>query len=153
MKQTIVTALLAIVLGISIVMLTGCKFGDWLVSDTGETVIQEAGELAGVVIGFENQGDIEKMVKKIDVLLLETNDAIKEAALQEAYKYVYARYGHNEKTAYLMMKASKLIGLVLNEGNLNFLANYKVEALDSFLVAFRNGLIAATPNYSKAIKR
>ena len=139
------------VIGVALFMLTGCF--DWLATDTGQTIIQEAGELAGVVIGFENQGDIENMVAKIDVLLLETNESIKETALQEAYKYVYARYGQNIQTAYLMTKASRLIGLVLDKGKLNFLENYKMESLDKFLVALRNGLIVAAPNYTKAIVR
>lgn len=134
-------------------LFTGCKFGDWLLTDTGSMVVNEAGELAGLITGFEKVEDIEKMIKKCDSLLLEKDEALKELALQEAYSYIYKRYGQNIQTAYLMSKATKLIGVILNEGKLEFLAGYKVEAMDKFIIAFRNGLSMATPRHTKFIRR
>lgn len=136
-----------LILMATLFLFSGCKFGDWIVTDTGSMVVDEAGELAGIVTGFENVEKIEEMIVKCDTLLLEKDKALKELALQEAYTIIYKKYGHNPQTAYLISKATKLIGVILNKGELEFLAGYKMDVMDQFIVAFRNGLSMATPRY------
>jgi len=140
-------------IALSVLFTTGCKFGDWLLTDTGSMVVKEAGELAGLVTGFEKVEDIDKLIAKCDSLLLEKNEALKELAIQEAYSLIYAKYGHNPQTAYLMSKATTLIGIVLKEGKLEFLAGYNPVWMDDFIVAFRNGLSLATPRHGRFIRR
>jgi len=153
MKKTITTALLAIVLGFAILFATGCKFDEWLLTPTGEAIVKKAGKVAGLVTGFENVAKINEMIEKCDALLLEKEEALKEAAIQTAYKYVYARYGHNVQTAMLLSEASEIIGIVLNGNKLEFLDGYNTKSLDMFIVAFRNGLSLATPKHGRFIRR
>ena len=152
MRRTLTTISLAIVLGLTI-LFTGCIFDEWLLTPTGEAVIKKAGKIAGLVTGFENVAKINEMIEKCDTLLLEKDEALKEAAIQTAYKYVYARYGHNVQTALLMSEASEIIGIVLNGNKLEFLDGYDSKAVDMFIVSFRNGLSLATPKHGKFLRR
>jgi len=141
---------LSVILSI-IFIFFGCTFfqglADYAATETGQLVVQEAGEIAGTIVGFEDQTKIEEHIAYCDQLLNETNENLKQAALEVAYVYIYRKYGHNAETAILLSKATKLLGLVVKGETIDFIEGYDRAGLDLFIKAFRDGLTLATPRF------
>jgi len=134
-------------------LFVGCTvLNEYIATDTGALVIKKAGKIAGIAVGFEKVEDIDKIIEYCDALLLEKDESLKKAALEYAYAYIYDRYGQNLQTALLMSEATDLIGIVLKDEKLSFLDNYNFEAMDMFVLAFRDGLSLATPRYKKLVR-
>jgi len=133
---------------------TGCPkaLTDFLATDAGALVASQAAELAGMVIGFENQDDVVKIVDYCDTLLKEKEETLKQAAMEAGAEYIYSKYGHNLQTALFVKKAFDLIGIVVIDGKLNFLEEYDLALLDKFILDFRNGVSLASPRHKKLIR-
>jgi len=135
------------------IFLIGCpaflqNLNDYAATETGALIIEETGEIVGTVIGFEDQDKIAEHIQYCDDLLSETAESAKQAALEAAATYFYAKYGHNAQTVTLMSKASKLIGVVFKDGKLDFLENYNPLALELFVKAVRDGFALAVPRFA-----
>ena len=120
---------------------------DYAATETGSLILTETGEIAGAIVGFEDQEKIAEHIQYCDDLLEGTAEGVEQATLEAAATYIYAKYGHNPKTVLLLNKANKLIGLVFKDGKLEFLDNYNPMALELFVKAFRDGLAMATPRF------
>lgn len=133
-------------------LFVGCtlfqELSEYAATETGALVLQEAGEIAGTIVGFEDPGEIEKLIEYCDDLLNQENESLKQRALEVAYAYIYKKYGHNVRTALLMSKATKLLGLIVKDDQLNFTEGYDLSGVDLFVKAFRDGLTLATPRYA-----
>ena len=120
----------------------GCAaINEYVATDTGTLVVKKGGKIAGIAVGFEKPGDIEKIESYCNYLLEEKDEGLKKAALETAYKYIYYRYGKNVKTAIIMSEVSDIIGIVIKDDTLSFLDGYDFTAMDMFVTAFRDGLI------------
>ena len=150
-RTTFMTVLLAMALAFAI-LFSGCTLfqglSEYAATETGALVLQEAGEIAGTIVGFEDQDKIEQHIQYCDDLLDQENEGLKQQALEVAYTYIYAKYGHNVQTALLVSKANKLVGLVFKDDRLTFLDNYNPMALELLVKAFRDGLTLATPRFA-----
>jgi len=150
-KRTVFTTfLLAMALGLAI-LFSGCTLlqdlSEYAATETGALVLQEAGEIAGTIVGFEDQSKIEQHIQYCDNLLEQKDEGLKKAALELAYTYIYTKYGQNVQTALLLSKATKLLGLIVKDEQINFIEGYDLAGVDLFIKAFRDGLSLATPRF------
>lgn len=138
-------------LGLVILFGTSCtlfqKLSDYAATETGALIIQESGEIAGVIVGFEDPDKIEDMIEYCDDVLSIKDESVKQRALEAAYKYFFAKYGHNPQTTILMSKVTKLVGLIVKDDQIEFLEGYDSVGVDLFVQAFRDGLALAVPKY------
>jgi hypothetical protein len=135
------------------IFLIGCpaflqNLNDYAATETGALILQEAGEIAGAVVGFEDQAKIEENIQYCDNILSQQDESLKQRLLEEAYALFFKKYGHNPQTALLMRKATKLLGLVIKGDKLEFLEGYDLAGIDLFIKAFRDGLSLAVPRFA-----
>ena len=122
-------------------LFTGCTLlNEYVATDTGTLVVKKAGRLAGIVTGFEKPEDVEKMINYCNDMLKEKDELLKQTAMETAYKYIYKKYGKNQKTVVIMAEISDIVGIVVEGDTLSFLDDYSFVAADMFITAFRNGL-------------
>ena len=123
-------------------LFTGCAIlNEYIATDTGALVVKKAGRMAGIVTGFEEPEDVEKMINYCDEMLKEKDETLKQAAMKTAYKYIYKRYGKNQKTVIIMAEISDLVGVIIDGDTLSFMDGWDFTGTDMFITAFRNGLI------------
>ena len=151
-KRTVFATILLAMFLVLAILFAGCTLfqglSDYAATETGKLVLQEAGEIAGTIVGFEDQSKIEEHIQYCDNLLKQKDEGLKKAALELAYTYVYTKYGQNVQTALLLSKATKLLGLIVKDEQINFLEGYDLAGIDLFIKAFRDGLTLATPRFA-----
>ena len=123
-------------------LFTGCAIlNEYIATDTGALVVKKAGRMAGIVAGFEKPEDVEKMINYCNEMLKEKDESLKQMAMKTAYKYIYKRYGKNQKTVIIMAEISDLVGVIIDGDTLSFMDGWDITGTDMFITAFRDGLI------------
>jgi len=151
MKSKII--LMAILLCFTVAF-AGCStMNSFIGSESGQAVMEHGGVIAGVFVGSNNLDKIDEIVGMCDDYLKEENEVAKQVALEVVTIYIFKKYGQTPQTMLVMAEVQKLAGVLLKDGKIQFLENYKPELLEKFILSFRNGVAIATPRQTKFIPK
>ncbi len=149
MKRTITTTLLAIVLGLAIVF-TGCA--GFQLTDTQEIIVTKLARIAGITLGLDQPGEIDKALSYINYVQNLDNGSLRQSAISTGIKYIYETYGKTSKTVILVAEVVDLLNTALPENIVpglspdqdeTVLNEFNMKLLNLALDAFKQGLILA----------
>ncbi len=136
-KATITTILLAMTLGVSI-LFTGCL--GLQLTDNQEFAVTKMARIAGITMGLEEPGEIDKALSYIAYVSGLEDANIKEAAIDAAVAYIYTRYGKTNKTVIIVAEVIDLVRVIVPGDVAGGLDKIDMKLLNLALDGFKDGL-------------